>query len=95
MPPHTGILEEREVECFIKGMNRHLQASTLDYKHSLLFVQRIFNANYSGRLRIFSSQMLFENMLNLDSGIFLKNPKRLVIQNALSLKVSQRIYANS
>ena len=36
------------------------------------------NANYSDRLKISSSQMLFGNMVNLDRGIFLNYPERLV-----------------
>ena len=44
--------------------------SLTDYKKLLPFVQRILNSNYSGRLNISASQMLFGNMLNLDKGIF-------------------------
>ena len=68
---------------FNKEINRHLRALTFDnlslnnYKQSLPFVQRILNTNYSDRLKISSSQMLFGNMLDLDRGIFLKNPERL------------------
>ena len=36
------------------------------------------NANYSDRLKISSSQMLFGNMLDLDRGIVLKYPERLM-----------------
>ena len=39
------------------------------------------NANYSDHLKISSSQMLFENMLDLDRGIFLKHSDRLVSKN--------------
>ena len=39
------------------------------------------NANYSDRLKISTSQVLFGNMLNLDRGIFLKHPERLVFQS--------------
>ena len=69
--------ENATVERFNKEINRHLRALTFDnlpldnYKQSLPFVQRILNANYSGRLKISSSQMLFGNMLDLYGGIFL------------------------
>ena len=72
---------------FNKEINRHLRALTFDnlsldnYKQSLPFVQRILNANYSDRLKISSSQMLFGNMLNLDRGIFLEHPERLVYKS--------------
>ena len=75
--------ENAIVERFNKEINRPLRALTFDnlsldnYKQSLPFVQRILNANYSDRLEISSSQMLFGNMLDLDRGIFLKNPERL------------------
>ena len=52
-----------------------------NYKQSLPFVQRILNANYSDRLKISSSQMLFRNMLDLDRGIFLKHPERLMYKS--------------
>ena len=79
--------ENAIVERFNKEINRHLRALTFDnlsldnYKQSLPFVQRILNANYSDRLKISSSQMLFGNMLNLDRGIFLKHPERLVYKS--------------
>ena len=69
--------ENATVERFNKEINRHLRALTFhnlpldNYKQSLPFVQRILNANYSGRLKISSSQMLFGNMLDLYGGIFL------------------------
>ena len=44
------------------------------YRASLPFVQRIINSNYSDRLRISASQMLFGNMLNLGRGIFVNIP---------------------
>ena len=68
-------------------MNRHLRALTFDnlsldnHKQSLPFVQKILNANYSDRLKISSSQMLFRNMLDLDRGIFLKHPERLMYKS--------------
>ena len=76
--------ENAIVERFNKEINRHLRALTFDnlsldnYKQSLPFVQRILNANYSDRLKISSSQMLFGNMLDLDRGIFLEHPEHLV-----------------
>ena len=51
------------VERFNKEINCHL------YEQSLPFVRRILNANYSDRLKISSSQMLFGNMLDLDRGV--------------------------
>ena len=63
------------VERFNKEINCHLRALTFDnlsldnYEQSLPFVRRIFNANYSDRLKISSSQMLFGNMLDLDRGV--------------------------
>jgi hypothetical protein len=69
--------ENAIVERVIKEINRHLRALTYEntslanYKESLPFVQRILNANYSDRLKISSSQLLFGNMLKLDRGIFL------------------------
>ena len=68
-------------------MNRHLRALTFDnlsldnHKQSLPFVQKILNANYSDRLKISSSQMLFRNMLDLDRGIFLKHPEWLMYKS--------------
>ena len=59
-------------ERFNKEINRHLRALTFDnlslgdYRESLPFVQRILNANHSHRLKISASQMLFENMLDLE-----------------------------
>ena len=61
-------------------MIRHLRALTFDnlsldnYRASLPFVQKIINSNYSDRLKISASQMLFGNMLNLDRGIFVNIP---------------------
>jgi hypothetical protein len=55
-----------------KEINRHLRALTYDntslenYPQSLPFVQRITNSNYSDRLKISASQLLFGNVLNLD-----------------------------
>ena len=69
--------ENAIVERFNEEINRNLRALTLDnlsldnYKQSLPFVMRILNANYSDRLKISSSQMLFGNMLNWDRGIYL------------------------
>ena len=71
-------------ENAIVELNRHLRALTFDnvslgdYRKSLPFVQRILNSNHSDRLKISASQMLFGNMLNLDRGIFIKYPERLV-----------------
>ena len=70
--------ENAIVERFNKEINRHLRDSTFDnYEQSLPFVQRNLNANYSDRLKISSSQMLFGNMLDLDRGIVLEYPERL------------------
>ena len=79
--------ENAIVERLNREINRHLRASTFDnlsldsYKKSLPFVQRILSANYSDRLKISSSQMLFGNILNMDRGIFLKHPERLVYKS--------------
>ena len=65
------------VERYNKEINRHLRAltydnsSSIDYKKSLPFVQKILNSNHSDRLKISAAQMLFGNMLNSDRGIFL------------------------
>ena len=53
------------------------------------FVQRISNSNHSDRLKISASQMLFGNMLNLDRGLFLKYPERLVQNIFLSIYTSE------
>ena len=72
--------ENAIVERMNKEINRHLRALTFDnlsldnYRASLPFVQRIINSNYSDRLKISASQMLFGNMLNLDRGIFVNIP---------------------
>ena len=64
------------MERYNKEINRLLRALTFenlsltDYKKSLPFVQRILNSNHSDRLKISASQMLFDNMHNLDKGIF-------------------------
>ena len=56
--------ENAIVEGFNKEINRHLRALTFDTlslgdcRKSLLFVQRILNANHSDRLKISASQML-------------------------------------
>ena len=74
--------ENAIVERFNKEINRHLRALTFDtndlnnYKMALPFVQRILNSNYSDRLKISSSQLLFGNMLNLDRGLFLPVSER-------------------
>ena len=84
--------ENAIVERFNKEINRHLRDKTFDnlssdnYKYSLPFVHRIFNANYSDRLKMSSSQMLFGNMLNLDRGICLKHPERLISQSLSAYK---------
>ena len=68
--------ENAIVERYNKEINRHLRALTFenlsltDYKKSLPFVKRILNSNHSDSLKISASQMLFDNMLNLDKGIF-------------------------
>ena len=76
--------ENAIVERCNKEINRHLRALTYDnssltdYKKSLQFVQRILNSNHSDRLKISATQMLFNNMLNLDRGIFLPLEERPV-----------------
>ena len=87
--------ENAIVERYNKEINRHLRALTFDnvslgdYRKSLPFVQRILNSNHSDRLKISASQMLFGNMLNLDRGIFIKYPERLVQNKPLSNYMSE------
>ena len=57
--------------------------SSTDYK-KLPFVQRILNSNYSDRLKISASQMLFGNMLNLDKEIFTPQSERSSSSKPLS-----------
>ena len=74
--------EENAIIERLKEINRHLRALTfdnlslVDYRKSLPFVQRILNSNHSDRLKISASQLLFENILDLDAGIFDKFPSR-------------------
>jgi phage FluMu protein gp41 len=59
-----------------KEINRRLRVLNFEntslkkYAESLPFVQRILNLNYSDRLKISASQLLF-GIVNLDRGIFL------------------------
>ena len=82
--------ENSIVERINKEINRHLRALTYEnvslenYKESLPFVQRILNSNYSGRLKISASQLLFGNMLNLDRGIFLPKEEQIPSVKPLS-----------
>jgi transposase InsO family protein len=76
--------ENAIVERVIKEINRHLRALTFDttdenYKTKVPFVQRILNSNYSDRLKISASQLLFGKMINLDVGIFI--PRDEIIQS--------------
>ena len=86
--------ENSIVERFNEEINRHLRALTFDNlslincKKSVSFVQRILNSNYSDRLKISSSQMLFGNVLNLDRGIFLPLSKRQPSSKLLSTYIS-------
>jgi hypothetical protein len=65
------------VERVNKEINRHLRALTFesssveDDKTNLPIVQHILNAAYSDRTNNSSSQVLFGNAINLDSGLFL------------------------
>ena len=59
------------------------------YKESLPFVQRILNSNYSDRLKISASQLLFGNMLNLDRGIFLPKEEQIPSVKPLSKYASR------
>ena len=74
--------ENALVERMIKEINRHFRALTFEntslkkYAESLPFVQRILNSNYSDRLKISASQLLFGNIVNLDRGIFLPVDER-------------------
>ena len=84
--------ENAIVDRYNKEINRHLRALTFeilsltDYKRSLPFVQRILNSNYSDRLKISASQMLFGNMLNLDKGIFIPISERSSSSKPLASK---------
>ena len=75
-------------------INRHLRTltsenlSSTDYKKSLPFVQRILNSNYSDRLKISASQMIFGNMLHLDKEIFTPQSERLSASKPLSKYMS-------
>jgi transposase InsO family protein len=74
--------ENALVERVNKEINRHLRALNFEntslkkYAESLPFVQRILNSNYSDRLKISASQLLFGNIVNLDRGIFLPVDER-------------------
>jgi hypothetical protein len=65
-----------------KEINRRFRATTFEntslkkYAESLPFVQRILNSNYSDRLKISTSQLLFGNIVNLDRGNFLPVDER-------------------
>ena len=89
--------ENAIVERVNKEINRHLRALTYEntslenYKESLPFVQRILNANYSDRLKISSSQLLFGNMLKLDRGIFLPKEEQTSPVKSLSQYASKLI----
>ena len=92
---HTSLLKRRE--CF-SGKIQQRNQSTLtcsdiwefisEYKKSLPFVQRILNSNHSDRLKISASQMLFNNMLNLDKGIFIPKSERSSASKPLSQYMS-------
>lgn len=87
--------ENAIVERVNKEINRHLRALTYEntslenYKESLPFVQRILNANYSDRLKISSSQLLYGNMLKLDGGIFLPKEEQTTSVKPLSQYASR------
>ena len=51
-------------------------------------MQRILNSNYSDRLKISASQMLFGNMLNLDKGIFIPISERSSASKPMSQYMS-------
>ena len=93
--------ENAIVERVNKEINRHLRAMTFDnlslknYKKSLPFVQRILNSNYSDRLKISASQLLFGNMLNLDTGIFLPVSERMTLLKPLSKVMSDLLSIQS
>ena len=87
--------ENSIVERMNKEINRHLRTLTYEnvslenYKESLPFVQRILNSNYSDRLKISASQLLFGNMLNLDRGIFLPKEEQIPSVKPLSKYASR------
>ena len=86
--------ENSIVERCNKEINRHIRALTFDnttlkdYRQSLPFVQRILNSNYSDRLKISSSQLLFGNVVKLDRGLFLPIKERPVSTKRLSSTMS-------
>jgi hypothetical protein len=52
-------------------------------------VQRLLNSNHSDRLKISASELLFDNVLKLDRGIFFPPSGRLAIESkALSKHMS-------
>ena len=87
--------ENSIVERYNKEINRHIRALTYDnnsledYHLALPFVQRILNSNYSDRLKISSSQLLFGNILNLDRGLFLPRQEQPVSNKPLSAYISK------
>jgi transposase InsO family protein len=99
--------ENAIVERCNKEINRHLRALTYDnlslddYITSIPFVQRILNSNYSDRLKISASQLLFGNVLNLDRGIFLPITEQPLTDIPLSkymsnlLKMQKRLLTTS
>jgi hypothetical protein len=79
--PDFSIFQRRKCSSR-ENEQRDLRALTFEntslkkYAESLPFVQRILNSNYSDRLKIFASQLLFGNIVNLDRGIFLPIDER-------------------
>ena len=71
---HNSKVENAIVERMNKEINRHIRSVTYDNnsledcKIAIPFVMRIINSNYSDRLKISSSQLLFGNFINLDRG---------------------------
>ena len=90
--------ENAIVERFNKEINRHIRALTFDnttlknYRLSLPFVQRILNSNYSDRLKISSSQLLFGNVVKLDRGLFLPVEERPPSSQRLSSTMSELLF---
>jgi Integrase core domain len=84
-------------EIMNKEINRHLRALTFEntslkkYAESLPFVQRILNSNYSDRLKISASQLLFGNIVNLDRGIFLPVDERPTKSKPLTKHLSDML----
>jgi transposase InsO family protein len=89
--------ENALVERMNKEINRHLRALTFEnsslkkYVESMPLFKRILNSNYSDRLKISTSQLLFGNIVNLDRGIFLPVDERPTKSKPLTKHMSDML----